>query len=69
MLVDTQKMADLSSRGKLEVLESVMSALVKDEADLAVPDWHLDVLASRVSEVNDPGCWKTLDEVRKALNA
>lgn len=69
MLVDTQKMADLSLSGKLEVLESVMSALVKDETDLAVPDWHLDVLASRVGEVNDPSCWRTLDEVRKALNS
>ncbi|SFR49174.1 addiction module protein [Thiomicrospira sp. ALE5] len=67
MLVDTKKIDELPLSTKLELMEVVMSALIKNEAEFAVPAWHEDVLEARAQEVREPDAWKTFDQVRAAL--
>lgn len=67
MLVDTQKIDELPLSTKVELMEVVMSALAKNEAEFVAPAWHEDVLEERVHEVREPDAWKTFDQVRATL--
>lgn len=67
MLVDTQKIDELPLSTKVELMEAVMSALSKNEAEFKAPAWHEAILDARANEVREPNAWKTFDQVRVAL--
>ena len=67
MLVDTQKIDELPLSIKVELMEVVMSALSKNEAEFEGPAWHGDILEARAHEVREPDAWKTFDQVRTTL--
>ncbi len=47
MLVDTQKIADLSLNGRFELLEALSSAFSAEETTFKSPNWHYEVLEQR----------------------
>lgn len=67
MLVDTQKIDELPLSTKVELMEVIMSALSKNEAEFEAPAWHESILEARAHEVREPDAWKTFDQVRAAL--
>lgn len=62
-----QNLETLSLANKLSLLEQITNSILKDEDDIASPEWHAEVLASRKAELENPDEWLDLEEVVKAL--
>ena len=67
MIIDTQKIEELPLSEQIELMEAVMSALIKNQDNFQPPEWHLKELEARENEVNEPECWRSYQEVRSSL--
>ncbi len=68
MLLETEKLDELSLNQQIELLEKVSAALEKNAGKYPSPQWHLDVLESRKDSLSRPDTWLSLDEVKKRLS-
>lgn len=67
MLVDVNNLDQLPLNKRLHLMEALIASFAKEETQLEAPAWHLEELQQRQAELNNPACWKSLEEVKKTL--
>ncbi|PIQ04299.1 MAG: hypothetical protein CO158_07115 [Piscirickettsiaceae bacterium CG_4_9_14_3_um_filter_43_564] len=68
MLLETEKLDELSLNQQIELLEKLSAVLEKNAENYPSPQWHLDVLESRKASLAKPDTWLSLEEAKKRLS-
>ena len=64
MLIESNKIEELSLSQQIELLEKVSAALAKHGQENNVPEWHKDILTAREVSTDKSNQWLTLAEVK-----
>ena len=68
MLLETEKLDELSLNQQIELLEKLSAVLEKNAENYPSPQWHLDVLENRKALIDKPDTWLSLEEAKKRLS-